>query len=330
MKMSVLLAVLALVPPSFAEISPSGDTTGKIDYAAIAAAVAQGGTVELGEGTFYVNHQIELTSAVTLKGAGRDVTIVKQVLSHTAVNKNARLFTLDNANAVLADLTVSDGYVYDTAKEGAGVRITSNGGMVRDCRITNCETSMNSGGALSVNGGTVTRTIIDANFNAHAYGGTAGVTISAGTMDNCLIVNNKLSGSECSARAYPVAGGVYLSGTALLRNCTIAGNHGRVVGGVNFSDGWGWRTGKLVNCVIAGNTASEMSSAITQSYDADINVNWNCNVKTTDRFEKCLFGDGVVLPNYTCVGVVPISRPKATIISLQVRRRLAWPTMRTG
>ena len=300
MKMAVLLAALALVFPSFAVITPSGDTTGAADYTAITEAIAGGGTVELGEGTFYVNKQIELTGAVTLKGAGRDVTIVKQTLKSGDFR---RVIRLNHAEAVLEGVTIADGYVQSAS--GAGVIIEATGGMVRDCRITNCESAMNASGALAVLGGTVTRTIIDANYNAHAYGGTAGVTISAGTMDNCLIVNNNLTVNKCSSRAYPVSGGVYLSGTALLRNCTIAGNYGRVVGGVNFNDGWGWKTGKLVNCIIAGNTASEMSSAITKSYDADINVNWNCNVKTTDRFENCLFGDGVVLPNDTCVGGNP-------------------------
>lgn len=237
MKMSVLLAVLALVSPSFAVIQPSGDTTGEIDYAAIAAAVAQGGTVELGEGTFYVNHQIELTSAVTLKGAGRDVTIVKQTLKS---GDSRRVVRLNHTDAVLEGVTIADGYIQSASSaSGAGVIIETTGGMVRDCRITNCESAMNASGALAVLGGTVTRTIIDANFNANAYGGTAGVTISAGTMDNCLIVNNNLTVNKCSSRAYPVSGGVYLSGTALLRNCTIAGNYGRVVGGVNFNDGWG-------------------------------------------------------------------------------------------
>lgn len=290
MKMSVLLAVLALVPPSFAEISPSDDTTGKTDYAAITAAVAQGGTVELGEGTFYVNQQIELTSAVTLKGAGRDVTIIKQT---SKSGNTQRIVYLNHAEAVLEGVTVSDGYVYNSPNDGAGVCIDANGGTVLDCRITNCESSMNTYGALALKGAAAVakRTIIDGNFNKNGYGGCPGVSMGKGILENCLVTGNYIT--SCTSRAFPVAGGVCIlrslastTGT-IMRNCTITDNTGRDVGGFCAYDGFGDGAFTAENCIISGNKVVSNSAKAT---DSRVHAPEAC-YNTASYFVNCCFED---------------------------------------
>lgn len=287
-----LFGVFATVAVCVAEaaLSPSGDLSGASDYAAITAAVAEGGVVELAEGTFYVNSQIQLESEVMLKGAGRDLTVI----SYKGPKANAgRVIRLNSALAALESVTVSDGYGY--AVNGAGILIDTDGGVVRDCRVTNCLSTMNSNGALAVCGvnGVVTRTIIDNNSNDNAYGNCPGVYMTAGEMNNCLITGNRVI--NCASRNYAVSGGLFLFGSVTVRNCTIAGNHGRGIGGVSFYNGFNWSSGgQLVNCIIADNTATDNFVPAHGCKD------WNSNNTTVSRFEACMFSASATVPNDTC------------------------------
>ena len=283
--MAVLLAVLALVSPSFAAISPSGDATGAKDYAAISTAVADGGTVELGEGTFYVNHQIELTSAVTLKGAGRDVTIVKQIGKREKNSVNHRVFYMNNASAVLSDLTVTGGFIYaggsNIANNGAGVLIDANGGQVLDCRVTDCVPAMNSYSAVYLNGdkALVVRTIIDNNKvdntydNKYGFQG-AGVYVSKGRVESCLITGNTnwSTGRNATESAVCAGGGCVV-------NCTITGNDGVNAGGAYAG------SGKFYNCIIYGNSASKKQNN-GAAYAGS--VEWDGKA---ENFINCMFAD---------------------------------------
>ena len=285
MKMSVLLAVLALVSPSFAVIQPSGDTKGATDYTAITEAVAQGGTVELGEGTFYVNHQIELTGAVTLKGAGRDVTIVKQIGKREKNSVNHRAFYMNNASAVLSDLTVTGGFIYaggsNIANNGAGVLIDTNGGQVLDCRVTDCVPAMNSYSAVYLNGDNalVARTIIDNNKvdntydNKYGFQGS-GVYVSKGRVESCLITGNTnwSTGRNATESAVCAGGGCVV-------NCTITANDGVNAGGAYAG------SGKFYNCIIYGNSASKKQNN-GAAYAGS--VEWDGKA---ENFINCMFVD---------------------------------------
>ena len=285
MKMTALLAVLALVSPSLAAISPSGDTTGASDYAAIAEAVAQGGTVELGEGTFYVNHQIELTGAVTLKGAGRDVTTVRQIGKREKASVNHRVFYMNNVAAVLSDLTVMGGFIYaggaNIANNGAGVLIDVNGGQVQDCRVTDCVPAMNSYSAVYLNSDNalVARTIIDNNRvdntydNKYGFQGS-GAYVKKGRIESCLITGNTnwSTGRNATESAVCAEGGKVV-------NCTITANDGVNAGGAYAG------SGKFYNCIIYGNSASKKQNN-GASYTGS--VEWG---GTAANFISCMFED---------------------------------------
>ena len=254
-----LAALFAFGRLASAALAPSGDTTGATDYAAITAAIAQGGTVELGEGTFCINAQIELTSAVTLKGAGRDVTIIKQMLAHKNSNPCARVFRLNHEDAVVQGVTITGGYTYNLGTQdaygkhsGAGVLIDTNGGQVLDCRITDNEPSMNDYGAVHLvsSKGIIARTIIDNNTNGNGYPYSGvGLTMTAGRVESCLIANNYANGANRDKT--PEAGGVCISG-GTLQNCTIVGNTGWNVGGLHVSGS----SAKVINCIVFGNKLS--------------------------------------------------------------------------
>ena len=284
-KATLLALVASVTSTGFAVISPSGDTSGAADYATISAAVAQGGTVELGEGTFYVNAQIELTGAVTLKGAGRDVTIVRQTVARTKDNHIGRVFYLNDSAAVVKDLTMTGGYSYGGGSNmqwnGAGVLIDTNGGQVLDCRVTDCVPAMNSYSAVYLNSDNalVARTIIDNNKvdntydNKYGFQGS-GVYVSKGRIESCLITGNTnwSTGRNATESAVCAGGGVVV-------NCTITGNDGVNAGGAYAS------SGKFYNCIIYGNSASKKQNN-GAAYAGS--VEWD---GTAANFINCIFTD---------------------------------------
>ena len=222
----------------------------------LAAAVADEtcDRIELGDGTYEVSGQVSVSRALTIVGVnGRDKVTVRQTLSSGDVR---RVFRLNHASAVLQGITITGGYVYNNGNNGAGVLIDSNGGQVLDCRVTGNTMSMNTGGAICISGaaGFVARTIIDHNVNndRYSYSGS-GIRMSAGHVESCLIYGNTNSGTSRGATAC-YSGGVHLSG-GTMSNCTVTANSGRNTGGVSVES-----SGKVVNCIIYGNTRTSGTS----------------------------------------------------------------------
>ena len=109
-----VVAAGAVVAPEPAEaamsgctvISPSGDTTGETDAAALNHALSAGQPVQLKAGTYYVNATIEVPSHGVLRGVGRDA------LGSPYVTTIAAVGSLD---AVIA----SAGWLENTNTDGA-------------------------------------------------------------------------------------------------------------------------------------------------------------------------------------------------------------------
>ena len=198
----------------------------------LAKLLVDGCEVVVLEGEHEISEPIEIKKAVTIRSAkGRDTTTIRQIAKSGGIR---RLFQLNNAKAVLEGLTLTGGYV--STEGGAAVRISEDGGTVRDCRITGNESAMNATGALALLGNKayVTRTVIDNNINKNNYGYCAGVSLGAGVMDNCLVYGNRIT--DCSMRQFQIAGGVQMGG-GIMSNCTVTANFGRGVGGICFYDG---------------------------------------------------------------------------------------------
>ena len=277
-KFAVALAMAFSVGAASAESVinvPAGATAADINAAI--QAVDVGGTVNLAEGTYTIDASILLNRGVTLKGAGRDAT--------TLDGKGGRFrgVTLSNADAVLADLTVTKCAGITTNGTGGG-GILMSAGTVVNCHITaNSLAQYNSFGAgINMTGGRVLNSIIDKNLS-NANGGPThsggGIYMTAGLVEGCLIADNQAAKAAVNyndtvgARTSTYGGGVYMSGASKLVNCTVYGNWTRRNGGGVYVSG---TTAKVVNCLIAGNACEWATSATSKDCVADASVLDHC------------------------------------------------------
>lgn len=228
--------------------------TATTDWNAAIAAVRDGGEVVFSNGTYVLDEQIQVERPITLMGlGGYSETTLKR--SSTG---NARLVYLTCKEAVVRGFTITGGNPNENWTYGVGVRISGKGGTLADCRVTANNASQYGGGAVYVNcaDGRVTRCLIDNNKYTGSYSFTAGgVLMEAGQIDSSLILNNK--GWQ--------TGGVLLSGSAKMYNCTILGN--TAGSGSNDYKGGGVGVGVLSgdggirNCIVKDNVGNAGASS---------------------------------------------------------------------
>ena len=239
------------------------------------------GRINVAAGDYPVTAQISLTNkAIKVVGATGDP---KDVLVWRQAN-NVRVFEINNADAGLYGLTVSNGYTRASWVHGSNVYIGSAGGRVDNCRIVNGEGSGwgSSGGNVYMQAGVVTRSVISGGICHTSQATGSNITLLGGLVESCLITGGSCAGSI-------VAGAVSLQGGAEARNCTICGNSSMSGGGITF-DG-NQNTAKAVNCIIYGNIARAPSFADGHVYS---------DAAFAARFENCL-ADSVSPINETCL-----------------------------
>ena len=233
-----------------------------------------GVTVHVAAGTYEENGLPVIGSRVTVEGNASDRTAVK-------VGKSgARVFCLADENAVLRNLTVTNGTVTaaDVAYAGGNVRLEN--GTVANCVLTRGSSTVQDGKGLNlyirdgmtvdclltsplvgsgplgpgayIAGGVVSRCIIE---KVPAKTGTwlaigAGAYLTGGVLENCLVRDNRAG-----------KGAIYLDGaSAKAINCTIVGNTpesgtGGGIGGVYVNNA----SALVVNCVIYGNGGTALA-----------------------------------------------------------------------
>ena len=207
-----------------------------------------GCTIWLKKGNYTLKTKtpIEVKKAVTIRGAtGRpeDVKITK-------MSGGSRLFTLNHASAVIADLTVTGGTQPAQSNHGGNIRILSTGGTVTNCIIRNgrCDVDTTGGGGVALQGGLVTHCVITNNYG---YENGAGVYMTAGRVENCLIARN-----DSGSGSHDAGGAVCMEGGKLV-NCTIANNTATKCPSICFKSN-GTKT--IANCLFFGNTSTSLSS----------------------------------------------------------------------
>ena len=238
------------------------------DISLLVSETIAGAVIHIDEGTFEVTDEMILSSPVTITGSGRDKTILRL---KSGVNK--RMLRLDNAEAIVEKLTLQGGKMNIRSDQGEGygisVWITSNGGTLRDCRVTGAVSANHyQYGVVAVRGeqGYVTRCVIDGNnnlFQATSGNGYGVLHVSAGLAENCLVTNNTAF----------TGGGAYVTG-GILRNCTFYKNTARISGGAKATGG------KIVNCVFMDNTSNGSADTTTGRPE------WS---GTGTCFENCAF-----------------------------------------
>ena len=213
-----------------------------------------GGTVYVAEGGYVETNGVDLAAMnianevalVGMTGRAEDVRVTtakdgvtRHVLHLNHPRASARFMTFQGGRAT----SVSDG----NSDSGMNVRIGAAGGAVEDCIIRDADANgwNQHGLGMFLYGGRASRCRIMNNRSTRgdtSHGG-AGLGASAGIIEDCLVVSN-----TCG-----YAGAVYLQGTAVMINCTIAANTGsRYAGVVVNGDG-----ARVVNCAILGNVAND-------------------------------------------------------------------------
>ena len=243
-------------------------------------------TVSLGEGLYTAENSgvktdggwmFAVPAGVVLQGAGEG----KTVLDGGAARCVLRVF----AGGTAADLTITNALSAGTAASGYFVDVP--GGTIRNVTVDGCRakcSSLSGQHAVCVSlGGLMTGCTVKDIWNTppnsgQSYG--AILLVSSGTVSNSTVVGNKsvdknfgnvsLFGANvlmtdclvCSNYAHNVeyrnygAGGVALSGGAVLRNSRIVGNTTASSAGYTYVGGVYSYGSTVENCVITGNVAN--------------------------------------------------------------------------
>ncbi|MBQ2282482.1 MAG: LamG domain-containing protein [Kiritimatiellae bacterium] len=175
------------------------------------------------EGLYAITNPITISTPTTVLGLGDDSSNV--VISNTFhayhLDGNHRIFTVENKDAIVANLTMAGGSVWGGGYYGGGFRINEQGGTVSNCVVVGCRTTASqcfNAGAY-VLGGLVTHTVFrdcvsTAYDSAQHHEFRSGVlaTANSARVENCLFENNNQTRAVYLLRA---------DGNSIIRNCTI-------------------------------------------------------------------------------------------------------------
>ncbi|MCX6992134.1 MAG: right-handed parallel beta-helix repeat-containing protein [Kiritimatiellaeota bacterium] len=247
--------------------------------------------------TYWLTNQITVSYAITVRswGPGGILDPTDTILSGRYPNAINRHFTLNNAGAILAGLTLTKGYA-----SGGGAIYLQNG-MVTNCIIVSNVTYSSVGGGVYMTdySGGVWNCTISGNWASNTTGNAGGIYVADGGgpwwIANCTISGNS-TGYGCEG------GGIDARRNTVISNCWIVSNVGSyssggirlatgtvccssfiignsAVGYPGASIGGGIRTfhnGTLIrNCLIANNYAVGKGGAIQANHDVKIQ---NCTI----------------------------------------------------
>lgn len=257
-----------------------GPTDGVSLVEAVAALGEAGGMICLLPGTYEVAASIvgvELTAPVTVIGLGDSPA---DVIVQPATGSATRLFTLSNAVARVANLTMRNGKPGKAEKDdylhssGGNVLIYTEGGCVENCILRDGSTSTSwsaGGGNAALMGGTLRNCELIGgrnNVNTHDQWVQGGGSLmvnqikaeSKVTIENCLI-------RDCTYGTAPVA--LYAHGGLTMKNCTVANCTGGETGGFYVNNKvYGTATlPQIVNCAVFGTARGTNGNTEATTYE---------------------------------------------------------------
>ena len=180
-------------------------------------------TVHVAPGLYAITSPIVVTNAVRILGDDPDPSrVVVSNIYSAGWGQNYRVFIINHADALVANLTMQKGSICSDWDEGANLFINGAGGTVSNCVVEAGEQRTNhaNGGGASLGAGLVTHTVFRKNTapNSSPYspgGGNRAAVLhlyGSSRAENCLLVDNPQSTAVVLVR---------LADTALMRNCTI-------------------------------------------------------------------------------------------------------------
>ena len=196
-------------------------TAAKTIAAALALA-ADGATIHIASGLYKISTPLNVTSAVRILGDDPDpsrVVVSNTVKANDQIG-NRRVFILNHASALVANLTMKNGSVWGDWVTGGNLYIRTNGGTVSNCVLEAgvLVSGHGSGGGVALEAGLITHSTIcksSSGKGSTKEGKNKSVALymkGASRAENCLIVNHHPTTSLTIAK---------LEGTAVMRNCSI-------------------------------------------------------------------------------------------------------------
>jgi len=184
-------------------------------------------------GTITLGSELLISNGVTIVGPGDKVLTVSG-------NNAVRVFHItNNVTATIAGLTVAFGF---NGVTGGAILQDSGSLTLTGCTISSNAASGYGGGIYAAGSLTLSNCTIF-NNTAEVSGGGIFQNSGALTVDNSMFSQN--------STGFAAGGGILYSGNkGLIRNCTVAANHGTSGGGL-FNGG----TMVISNCTFSGNTA---------------------------------------------------------------------------
>ena len=192
--------------------------------AAALTAATDGATIHVAPGLYPITTPVAVNKAIRVLGDDPDPSrvAVSNTTNAGSGNGNHRVFTLNHADALVANLTMQNGLSWGTS--GSSFYIDSNGGTVSNCVVEAGSTkgnSAHSGGAV-LNAGCVTHTIfrkckVGSNTSSDSsHKNLAAVLSLSGhsLAENCLFADNTQDRSKALVL-------IRLNDYSTIRNCTI-------------------------------------------------------------------------------------------------------------
>ena len=199
--------------------------------ATIAAAVAslrpvaqtKACTVRVAPGLYKISSPVVVTNAISVIGDDPDPSrVIVSNLHQAGWAQNFRVFIINHADALVANLTMQKGSVGGDWTQGANFYIGEKGGAVSNCVVEAGEQRTNhaGGGGAALEGGLVTHTVFRKNTapDSSPYGDGGGNRAAVlllkknSRAENCLLVDNPQSTAVVL---------VWMGDSSLMRNCTI-------------------------------------------------------------------------------------------------------------
>jgi len=265
----------------------------------VATAAADSVEILIGGGQYTTDNNIYVCSGVTLRGAtgNRDDVVIGQGAYTRQTTK--RIVVAQGTGAIIADLTVTGGYVYAHAGNGkhdygGGVKLTG-GAMITNCHVTACTGEYGGAAAgLYVSGSYAYDVMVDKcttkPWKAATPIQTKGYAVLVdgnSVVDRCQIVDNSATGTKYSANQYGGALCVFNSASSTYANSCIVRNSLVARNSATYTDnsnGWlgigvSLKGGIIESSTIVGNTANVAGQAagVVVFKDDDSTIR-NCHI----------------------------------------------------
>lgn len=198
-----------------------------------------GEVITLADGTYALDRTLHVTNGVTLAGSHRDACI----LAGDGRTGLAAAVVVDHPSACVKNLTITNVSVGMAGDYSFGGAVRIVGGLLTQSRVTGCTTTYagNRTGGVSLEGSSA----------------------NAAAMTFCMVDHNSSPGGVGGVRLFEKAG--------TMANCLVWANSGKTAGGVGVINTTAWQPANIVNCTVAGNSASQQGGGINLSV---ANVQW--------------------------------------------------------